>query len=249
VVPADPLAPLLAQSDVRAAVDGARGQVDALLGHRLLRRRSAEVSAEAALRTARASAALAGSPHSLADVRAGLEDPTVHAALRVTSGLGALLETVDRAPLQALARLHALAARGLVDDAELGRPRPGPEVGARLAALADLLAARRTVSALVLAAVCHGELLSLDAFAPTSGLVARAAARLVLIARGLDPKAVVAVDVGHLEATEDYARAQAAYAAGDAVTWVVHCADAVRLGALDSLAVCEALVRDAEARA
>ncbi len=245
----DPLAPLVAQPDVRAAVDAARAEVDGLLGHRLLRRRSAEVSAEAALRTARASAALAGADLPLADVRAGTEDPVVQAALRVTGGAGGLQDVVDRAPLQALARLHALAARGLVPDDALGRPREDPAVGARLAALADLLATRRTGSALVLAAVAHGELLELDAFPPVTGLVARAAARLVLVSRGLDPKAVVAVDVGHRERSADYAAAQAAYAGGDAVTWVVHVADAVRLGAIESVAICEALLREAEAPA
>lgn len=248
-MPSDPLAPLLAEPAVRAAVDAARAGVDTLLGHRLLRRRSAEVSAEAALRNARASAALAGHDHPLADVRAGgVDDPVLSAALRVASGVGPLVGTVDRAPLQALARLHALAGRGLVDDDALGRPRADPEVGARLSGLAELLAARTTASALVLAAVVHGELLALDAFAPVTGLVARAAGRLVLVARGLDPKAVVAVDVGHAERAEDYAPAQAAYVAGDAVRWVTHCADAVRLGALESVAVCEALLREAEAR-
>jgi prophage DNA circulation protein len=243
-VSSDPLAPLVAQPDVRAAVDAARAEVDGLLGHRLLRRRSAEVSAEAALRTARASAALAGVDVPLAAIRSGTDAPVVQAALRVTGGAGGLQDVVDRAPLQALARLHALAARGLVADDDLGRPREG--VSARLAGLADLLAARRTGSALVLAAVVHGELLTLDAFPPVTGLVARAAARLVLVSRGLDPKAVVAVDVGHRERSADYAAAQAAYAEGDAVTWVVHVADAVRLGAIESVAICEALLREAE---
>ncbi len=246
---ADPFAPLLARPEVAAAVVGARSQVDALLGHRLLRRRSAEVSAEAALRTARASAALAGHAHALSDVRCGVDDGVVQSALRVTGALGALLDTVDRAPLQALARLHALVARGLVPDADLGRPRDAPAVGPRLTALAGLLAGRESGSALLLAAVVHGEILALDAFAPVTGLVARAAARLVLVSRGLDPKAVVAVDVGHLEQQQAYEESATAYAAGDVVPWFVHCADAVRLGALDSLAVCEALLRDAAASA
>lgn len=243
----DPIAPLLDLPGVGQAVDTARAQVDALLGHRLLRRRSAEVSAEAALRGARASAALAGHPFTTAEVRDGVDDAVVQGALRVASGLGQLVDVIDRAPLQALARLHALAARGLVADDDLGRPVVG--TGSRLAALADLLATRSTVSALLLGAVVHGELLALDAFAPASGVVARAAGRLVLVARGLDPKAVVAPDVGHLELGAAYAEAVAAYADGDVATWLVHCCEAVRLGALDSVAVCEALLRDAESRA
>lgn len=243
----DPLAPLLELPGVASAVDATRAQVDALLGHRLLRRRSAEVSAEAALRSARASAALADHSFTIAEVRDGVDDDVVQGALRVASGLGQLVDVVDRAPLQALARLHALAARGLVSADDLGRPADGS--GPRLAALADLLATRNTTSALLIAAVVHGEVLALDAFAPASGVVARAAGRLVLVARGLDPKAVTAPDVGHLELRDDYASASAAYADGDVATWLLHCCEAVRLGALDSVAVCEALLRDAEIRA
>lgn len=242
----DPLAPLLDLPGVGDAVDAARGQVDALLGHRLLRRRSAEVSAEAALRSARASAALAGHAFTLAEVRDGVDDAVVQGALRVASGLASLVDVVDRAPLQALARLHALAARGLADDEALGRPAAGR--GPRLAALADLLAARTTPSALLLAAVVHGEVLALDAFGSASGVVARGAGRLVLVARGLDPKAVTAPDVGHLELVDGYAAAAAAYAGGDPRPWLLHCCEAVRLGALDSVAVCESLLRDAEIR-
>lgn len=242
----DALAPLLDLPGVRDATEAARAQVDTLLGHRMLRRRSAEVSAEAALRSARASAALAGHACTLAEVREGVDDPVVQGALRVASGLGALVDVAGRAPLQALARLHALAARGLVPDDELGRPVAGS--GPRLAALAELLSARTTPSALLLAAVAHGEVLALEAFGPASGVVARAAGRLVLVARGLDPKAVTAPDVGHLELADGYAAAAAAYGGGDVASWLVHCCEAARLGALDSVAVCESLLRDAESR-
>lgn len=244
---ADPLAPLLELAGVRQAVDAARASVDTLLGHRLLRRRSGEVSAEAALRCARASAALDGHDVQLEQVRAGWDDAVLQGCLRVASGIGALVDTVDRAPLQVLARLHVLAAAGLSDDALLGRPTPDPMVGGRLAALADLIASRTGGSAVVLAAVVHGELLTLRPFPTANGPVARAAGRLVLVARGLDPKAVSAPDVGHLELKDDYEGAATAYAAGDPGPWLLHCAHAVRLGAVESLAVCEALVRTAEA--
>jgi hypothetical protein len=244
----DPLAPLLLLPGVTDALDQARSAVDAVLGHRLLRRRSAELSAEAGLRCARASAALSGSDFSLDAVRAGSEDPVVQGALRVSSGLGGLVDTVDLAPLQALARLHVLAARDLVDDGEVGRPREDPLVSRRFSALADLITAKRTGSALVLSAVVHGEILALRAFAGPNGVVARAASRLILVARGLDPKAVCAPDVGHWELRAEYEPAAEAYAAGDLAPWLLHHADAVRLGAIESLAVCEALVRTAEAQ-
>ncbi|MDT4921916.1 MAG: hypothetical protein QOI15_2818, partial [Pseudonocardiales bacterium] len=126
-MPADPLAPLLELSGVPAAVERTRTAVDALLGNRVLRRRSADVSAESALRGAWASAWLAGSEIELAEVRSGeaVADPVVQGALRVQSAIGPLADTWARAPRQALARLHALAAADLLPADELGRPRPG----------------------------------------------------------------------------------------------------------------------------
>ena len=118
----DPLAPLLDLPGVAEAADGARAAVDRLLGHKVLRRESAGVSAESALRGARASAALEGVDVPLAELRAGaVEDPVVQGALRVSVGLGSMVETWERAPGQVLARLHVLAAADLAD---AGRPRP-----------------------------------------------------------------------------------------------------------------------------
>jgi len=243
----DPLAPILRLPGVEEALTEARRAVDTLLGHRVLRRRSAEVSAEAGLRCARASAALAGHHLALADLRIGTTDDIVRGAVRVSTGLGALVDVVDRAPLQAIARLHVLAARGIDDEADLGRPSDEPNAAPRLARLAELIAGRKTSSALLLSAVVHGELLALQAFGMANDLVARGAARLLLIARGLDPKAVSCPDVGHLELATDYLAAAQAYRQGDVGTWVLHCAEAVRLGAVESIAVCEAISRSAEA--
>jgi hypothetical protein len=92
----------------------------------------------------------------------------------------------------------------------------------------------------------HGELLGLDAFPPVSGLVARAAARLTLTERGLDPQALVPVEAGHLELRADYDRALAGYRAGTPrglAGWLAHCADAVVAAARESLAICQALER------
>jgi hypothetical protein len=242
----DPLRVLGELPGVADAVTGARAAVDTLLGHRVLRRRSAEVSAEAALRCARASAALDGADVPLETVRAGTPDPAVQGALRVSTELGSLLDTVERAPLQALARLHVLAARGRVPDEELGRPRQAPGVAARLAALAELMARRDGGSALLLAAVVHGELLTLPAFGTGAGVVARGAARLVLVCRGLDPKAVTVPDAGHWERRAEYEGAARAYASGEVRPWLLHCAEALRWGATEALAICTAVERGEE---
>lgn len=244
-MPADPLAPLLDLPGVTAAVDRARSAVDALLGNRVLRRRSADVSSESALRGAWASAWLSGHEVPLADVRAGAatDDPVLQGALRAQSAIGSLADTWARAPRQALARLHALAAADLVPADDLGRPQPG--TAERLDTLAHVLAATHA-PAVVVAAVVHGEVLCLDAFAPSSGVVARVATRLTLIDRGLDPKSLVVVEAGHRELAVEYDTALDAYRTGSAdgiAGWLIHCADALVAGTQESLAICEAILR------
>jgi hypothetical protein len=186
----------------------------------------------------------------------------VRGALRAVGDLSALAGTWERAPLQALARLHVLAAGDLLDADQLGRPRrdaeipadplelgrpPDPvEVGARLDALAQLLVTRTSAPAVVVAAVVHGELLALRPFGWGSGVVARAAERLVLITRGLDARAVSVPEVGHAELGAGYSAAAREYVHGtpDGVSaWIRHCAGAVTLGAREGLAICEALAR------
>ncbi|OHV32977.1 MULTISPECIES: hypothetical protein [Pseudofrankia] len=296
-IEADPFARVAALPGVDEAVTAARSAVDALLRHRVLRRRSAEVTAEASLRSARASAALEGRDVAMETLRdrltagedghgggtpAAAGQPSGPAdddlavtlgAVRLYAELGGLSAAWERAPRQALARMHTLLGRGIVADGELGRPRaaaatadplglgpaPSPaEVSARLDGLVGLLVGRTVAPAIVVSAIVHGELLALRPFGSLDGMIARAAARLVLIGRGLDPKAVTASDVGHLEvalgegaagiASPDvtYRAAAAGYAHGGADgvrAWLLHCARAVELGARDSLAVCEAISR------
>ena len=83
----------------------------------------------------------------------------------------------------------------------------------RLDTLARVLATT-SAPAVVVAAVVHGELLGLDAFPPVSGLVARAAVRLTLIERGLDPRSLVIVEAGHRERAAEYAETLAGYRSG-----------------------------------
>lgn len=242
----DPLARLLELPGVFESVDAARGSVDALLRElrgRELRRRVGEVTAESLRRAAWASTVLeTGAPLPLADFHApfpvevtGRAAAGVAAgALRLTTELAGLAGVWSQAPLQALARVHVLAASDVVPADELGRPRADAEVSARLAALAELLVAPTQAPAVVVSAVVHGELLALRPFAWGNGLVARAAARLVLLERGLDPRAASVPEEGHLRIGEAvYAGALAGYRTGtpDGVAgWLGHCAEAVAVG-------------------
>ncbi|MFE3589363.1 oxidoreductase [Streptomyces niveus] len=146
----DPLATLGSLPGVPDAVDSVRKAVDAVYGHRVMRRRSSEVTSEAALRAARGSAALSGADWALEEVRrrsdfsAAADALTVGAALRLTAEAGQLLSIWRQSPVRVLARLHLVAAGGAgagagddgVAGETIGRPRlagepvvetPGPD--------------------------------------------------------------------------------------------------------------------------
>ncbi|BDM73204.1 oxidoreductase [Streptomyces nigrescens] len=267
----DPLATLASLPGVTDSVDSVRKGVDRVYGHRIMRRRSNEVSSEAALRGARGSAALSGADWALEEVRRRTdfgvegESRTVGAALRLTAEAGQLLSVWRQSPLRVLARLHLVAAGKEAADDAVGRPRlaaepvdeplielPLPdadEVAGRLDGLSRLLLAGTEAPALVLAAVVHGELLALRPFASHNGLVARAAERIVLIGSGLDPKAICPAEVGHAElGRAAYVAALEGYVSGTpegVAGWIAHCGRAVELGVRESTAVCEALQRGA----
>jgi len=118
----DPLAPLVGLPGVEDAVRRAREAVVALHRHPVNRTGWAASAAEAALRAARASAALDGAELARAD--GVVSDPVLAGAVRVAEATGRLLGTWRTAPLQALARLHVLAA------ADLGAAYPAAGLGA-----------------------------------------------------------------------------------------------------------------------
>lgn len=230
----DPLTGLGELAGVASAVAEARAAVDDAYRHPALRRRGGEVAAEVSLHAAVASAALAGSRYELPEVRGGtVTDPVLQGALRCAEALPGLVRQWRSAPRQVLARLHLLAGRGVVADDRLGRPVGTPEVAARLDLLADRVLAD-AAPGLVRAAVVHGELLALRAFPGPYGVVARAAARLELLASGFDPRGLVPADLGHLAREPEYLGSAGAFATGtpDGVrAWLRHCAAAVRYGA------------------
>lgn len=269
--PSDPLATLGTLPGVTDAVDSVRKAVDRVYGHRVMRRRSNEVTSEAALRGARGSAALSGADWNLEEVRrrtdftGDSEARVVGAALRLTAEAGQLLSIWRQSPLRVLARLHLVAAGGAAPEDAVGRPRlagepvdeplieaPLPdadEVAGRLEGLSGLILSGSEAPALVTAAVVHGELLALRPFGSYNGLVARTAERIVLIGSGLDPKSICPAEVGHAEqGRAAYVAAFEGYLSGTPegmAAWIAHCGRAAELGVRESTAVCEALQRGA----
>jgi hypothetical protein len=229
----DPLTWLVSLEGVASAYAATRDGIDVMLRDRGLRRTSPETTAESLLRGAHASAVLEGSASTLAEVREGEGDEVARDSVRLSAELLGLAPVLQRAPLQALARLHALAAAGSVSEEELGRPR-APEAAARLRGLADLLAARTSAPALVVAAIVHADLASAAPFASHNGLVARAAERLVLVARGVDEKSLVVPEAGHLALRAQYESNLRGYASGSPEgvhAWLLYGAEAFAAGA------------------
>jgi len=253
-VTADPLGPLMDLPGVAEASDRARDALGRAHRHRANLRGWPVTAAEAALRAARASSVLDGGPVRLDDLaehaspNGGVRDPVFGGALRVAQALegggGPLIGVWRRAPLQALARLHVLAAADQVDDDQLGRPRAAADVGPRLELLAGLVTGRTRAPAPVLAAVAHGELLTLKPFGSADGVVARGVSRLVTIASGLDPHGLGVPEVSWMRQPTDYREAARGFADGTPAgvgAWVVLCCRAMRAGAQEAISIAESL--------
>jgi hypothetical protein len=239
-----PLAPLVELPGVAAAGEEAREALGKAHRHRTNLRGWPATAAEAALRAARASAVLDGG--SLQMSGGGEPDPLLAGALRVSEalegGATALVGAWQKAPSQALARLHALAAADLVDDDRLGRPRGDADVVPRLEMLIELITGKSEVPATVLAAVAHGELLTLAPFGTADGLVARGVSRLVTIASGLDPHGLGVPEVFWMRRSGEYRAAARGFASGTPdglAAWLVLSGEALRAGAREALSIAE----------
>ena len=242
----DLLAPLLDLPGVADAAEAARTALGKAHRHRANLRNWPVSAAESTVRGARSSSALDGGGIQLQAVSVS-EDPVLAGALRAgqatEGGATNLVGAWQRAPLQALARLHALAAADLVAEAHLGRPRQSPEVVARLDLVTRLVTGGSAAPAPVLAAVAHGEVLTLAPFGSADGVVARAVSRLVTIATGLDPHGLGVPEVFWLRRADEYRAAAAGFATGQPEgvgAWLLMCCLALEDGAREALSIAEA---------
>lgn len=235
----DPLADLAGLEGVPSAVAAARDAVDAVLRDRGVRAVRPEQSAEALVTAARASAELAAAEDEWRDDHPSIEAATV----RLYTELVELSPTIRVAPGQAIARAHAVFGRGVLDDAQLGRVRSDPAVAERMSGINQLLTRSTTASGIVLAGVVHAEVLCCRPFRYGSGVVARAVEHMILIASGIDSRAVTIPEAGHRMAAAQapdsmdqgsYRPALEQYRSGTADglrRWLLHVADAVTRGA------------------
>ncbi|MGI5503524.1 oxidoreductase [Lentzea sp. CA-135723] len=236
----DPLAPLLSLPGVADAANAAKDAVFQVHRHRVNLRGWATTAAEASVRAARASAALEGGPTEIPE-SGEVSDPVLAGSLRVAEALGGLVATWQRAPLQALARLHVLAAADLTTD--VGRPRVSGDVSARLDMLGSLVTGGTSVPAPVVVAVVHGELLGLAPFDVANGVVARAAARMTSISTGLDPKGLGVPEVACLRRSAEYEAASVAFASGTLEglgEWILFVCSSLEAGAREARSIADA---------
>ena len=221
----DPLDWLDGLEGVPSAYAAARDGIDVVLRDRGLRRTSPEQTAESLLRGAHASAVLAGSASTLDELRSGGGDETARAAVRISTELLSLTPVLRQSPLQVFARLHVLAGGS-------GQPTSA-DGAARLRQLAQTVLAT-SAPAMVVASLVHAEVVAAAAFATHDGLVGRAAERLVLVARGVDPASVLVPEAGHLALRPAYESNLRGYRDGGRAglhAWLLYGAEAQAAGA------------------
>ena len=231
-MPADPLAWLVSLEGVPSAYAAARDGIDVMLRDRGLRRTSPDLTAESLLRGAHASAVLEGSASSLEEVREGSGDETAQAACgsRRSCCRWSPSSTARRSRRwpgctrwPAPDRSRTTSSAGHEDD----------EAAERVQGVAQALVASTEVPALLTAAMVHAELLTAAPFASHNGIVARAAERLVLAARGVDEKSLVVPEAGHLANRAAYESNLQGYAEGGRAgvhAWALYAAEAFAAG-------------------
>ena len=211
---------------VPSSFQSTRDSIDAVLRDRGLRKSTPEHTARSLLLGAWASATLEGSSYEVDELAEGGGDATAQAAVRLSTQLLGLLPMWRTSPVQALARIHAIAASGSVPDDDLGRPVNRAGV-TRLQNLGEMLKQKAEAPALVVAALVHAEIIAAGAFISHNSVVARAAERLMFVDRGIDPASVTVPEVGHVMDSGGYFASLKAYEtkATGVHQWLLWCAD------------------------
>lgn len=232
VVSTDRIAWLVALDGVASAYAATRDGIDVMLRDRGLRKTEPQTTAEALAIGAHASAVLEGSRSTLQEIAEGGGDEIAQDSLRLSASVLSLVPLMKQSPLQAFARLHAVAAGTALPAEQLGRPRDAASAG-RLRTVSELILSDTRAPALLVAAMVHADIATAKPFASHNGIVARAAERLVIVARGVDPKSLMVTEAGHLALREQYESNLRAYATATqrgVHAWSLYAAEAYAKG-------------------
>ena len=217
---------------VGSAYAAARDGIDSMLRDRGLRQTSPELTAESLLRGAHASAVLAGSASSLDEVRAGAvtRSPRVPCGCRWSCSVWC--RSSRARPRRRWPGCTPWRRPATLPDDERGRPRDA-ESAARLRASLALLDSRPAGADDGRPAARRAGVRRRRSPA-ANGIVARAAERLVMVSSGVDAKALVVPEAGHLALRPAYESNLRAYANGGRPglqAWLLYCAEAYAAGA------------------
>lgn len=226
---------------VPSALSAARDTADLVLRDRGLRRVTPRETAESLLRGAVSASWLSGGESDDEAARAGMGDEVTGRALRVYGEAVGLAPGLGRSALGAFARLHALAAAGIVPAEMLGRPRDAAGAAA-LVSLGSRLAAPTTASALVVASLAYAEIVASAPFGLVDQLIACAVERTILVGRGFDPASVLVPEAGHWRLRDAEASALEAVRGGTSRgvrDWLLHAGSVIAVGVSESPLTCE----------
>ena len=191
-----------------------------------------------------ASAALDGAampPNATSEPESSAMGQLSEAGLVVTATADDVWSTMSSSPMQTWALMHTLissgAGRGVPRvDSEVDDPLhlgllPEPQVSTqRMADLAQLIVHSSAPGVLV-AAIAHAELAATRPFKSGSYLIARATMRMVLRARGLDPRGLACTEAGwHALGRTRYVAALRSYIEGDVTAYMHTVEEGTRAG-------------------
>ena len=253
----DPLAPLAELPGVPEAVERASDFIARAHRHPANLRGWDVTGSESVLRGAPASAQLDGGTPRLPE-DGQVEDPILAGSLRAAEllapdGIAETRTTWQRAPLQVIAKINAVASPQMSDEnfrakaahnAEFLVPgRPKRATDGRLQLLGSLIAGGTKVNSVVLSAIIHGELLTLEPFADANGVTARACSRLATITGGLDPRGLGVPEVWWNRHRDEYRAKAAAFAKGGSeamAEWIIFHAEGLAEGSLEAKSIADA---------
>lgn len=252
----DPLEPLTHLPGVADAVAQANDYVARVHRHPANLRGWDITGAESVLRGARASAQLdGGSPWLPEDGQ--VEDPVLAGSLRAAEllapdGITDTQVTWRRAPLQVIARINSVASPQMSDEAFRAKAarsaeflvpgRPKRATDGRLQLLGKLISGGTKVNSVVLSAIIHGELLTLEPFADANGVTARACSRLATISGGLDPRGLGVPEVWWNRKRELYRQRAEGFASGTpegVAQWIIFHAEGLSEGSLEAKSIAD----------